>query len=175
MAIREIECGQCCRVFRVERGHREKAGAWPRYCPECRVERDRASNRRKQYRWREANPEKWKATQDRANARRLANPDHRRDKREREVARLYGISIEEFRSLLESQGNACAICGFVPPARDESQRLPRGHASGRLHVDHDHKTRRVRGLLCGPCNTALGSFRDDPTILRVAIRYLEKE
>ena len=66
-----------------------------------------------------------------------------------------------FISLARSQGNSCAICGAKPKGR-------------RLAVDHDHKTGKIRGLLCMPCNTALGKFRDDPKLLRKAIKYLEK-
>ena len=80
------------------------------------------------------------------------------DFRDRERARRYGLSLEEFRAILERQGNACAIC----------------RQSGvRLYIDHCHVTRMVRRLLCGKCNTGLGFFRDDPLLLRAAADYLE--
>lgn len=63
------------------------------------------------------------------------------------------------------QGGVCAIC-LGPPAE--------GDRGDRLHVDHDHVTGEVRGLLCSHCNTALGKFRDDPARLRRAAEYLER-
>lgn len=75
----------------------------------------------------------------------------------------YGLTIEEFNALSEAQNNVCAICG----------QPPRGKT--RLSVDHDHETRRVRGLLCDPCNTGLGMFKDSPELLTAAIAYLTKD
>lgn len=72
----------------------------------------------------------------------------------------YGLSMEEYAALLERQHGVCAICGQPP------------NEGGVLHVDHDHTTGVVRGLLCPPCNTGLGNFRDDQRLLRRAIRYL---
>ncbi len=57
------------------------------------------------------------------------------------------------------QGGGCAICGKRP-----------GKVS--LHVDHDHETGEVRGLLCVGCNNALGQFRDDLELLARASDYL---
>jgi len=75
----------------------------------------------------------------------------------------YGITIEEYESLLASQFWACAICG-----RDEEE------FEGRLHIDHDHITGKVRGLLCRKCNSILGYADDDIDVIRKAIAYLER-
>lgn len=75
--------------------------------------------------------------------------------------RKYGITSDEYNELFESQQGRCAICG--------------GHQTEfkkRLHVDHDHDTGQVRGLLCGTCNTGLGMFRDNIDLLDKAIKYL---
>lgn len=74
--------------------------------------------------------------------------------------RKYGISIEQYDVMLAAQGGACAIC----------KRLP-GDIS--LHVDHDHSSGAVRGLLCFPCNNALADFREDRLLLSEAAAYLD--
>lgn len=70
--------------------------------------------------------------------------------------RLYGISPEELKILQEKQGGRCAICKNERP----------------LNLDHDHKTNKVRGLLCQQCNTALGMLNDSPVLFQRAIDYL---
>lgn len=76
--------------------------------------------------------------------------------------KLYGLTLEQYKYLLEAQGGRCAICGTT----DNS-----GVALG---VDHDHKTGAVRGLLCDPCNVGIGGLRDDPALLASAIAYVER-
>ena len=71
------------------------------------------------------------------------------------------MSPEEIIALWESQNHKCAIC------KNDIEYL-----SG--HLDHDHKTDEVRGLLCKWCNLGLGWFRDNPEFLKAAIEYLEK-
>ena len=72
----------------------------------------------------------------------------------------YGMTLKQRDTMLVAQGGVCAIC----------HRRPRH----RLHIDHDHKTGKVRQLLCSGCNTGLGKFQDDPGLLRLAIEYLER-
>jgi len=69
----------------------------------------------------------------------------------------YKLSKEEYYSLIEKANGSCQICGLIPK---------------QLHVDHDHETGRVRGLLCRKCNTGLGKFGDSETLLYKAIEYL---
>lgn len=94
----------------------------------------------------------------------------RNSAREKEVQRIYrllakyGMTIEEYEALLKKQDGVCAIC--KEPPQDNLTRF------GVLHVDHCHTTKKVRGLLCGLCNTALGGFREKITILQAAINYL---
>lgn len=91
-------------------------------------------------------------------------------RRDNYTAARYGMSGAEFRALLAAQAGACALCGSdgkgfgaVGPRRGD-----------RLNVDHCHATGKVRGLLCGDCNTAIGRFGDDPARLRAAAEYLER-
>jgi len=87
----------------------------------------------------------------------------RREKRDILRVRRYGIWDEDYRRLLVEQKGVCAICGR--PERSKTQK--------RLSVDHNHKTKRVRGLLCNRCNRSLGYAQDDIRILKAMILYLE--
>lgn len=71
------------------------------------------------------------------------------------------VSRDEYEKILKRQRGVCRICRGV-------------NSSGRsLSVDHCHKTKRIRGILCSNCNTAIGMFRDDPKILLRAVEYLK--
>ena len=91
--------------------------------------------------------------------------EYRKKNREQGVfsrlKRVYGMSKENYFNLLSAQNNKCAICF------SESKTV-------RLAVDHDHATGVVRGLLCNPCNRALGYFKEEITRFHSAINYLEK-
>lgn len=93
------------------------------------------------------------------------NTEKRRSDRDRGLRR-YGLTAAEFDALVEAQRGVCAICGGPPyEGRLDSRKR-------RLAVDHHHETGVVRGLLCDPCNTGLGMFKDDPKRLESAIQYL---
>ena len=77
----------------------------------------------------------------------------------------YGLNLEDYNTMLVEQGDCCAICKSDNP----------GVKNRGWHVDHDHITGDVRGLLCHKCNHLLGNARDNPEILTAAIQYLIKK
>jgi Recombination endonuclease VII len=77
----------------------------------------------------------------------------------------YGVTRAQYDAMLDAQGSGCAVC-----------RAPRpGGGKEHFHVDHDHGTGVVRGLLCGACNTAIGLLRDDPAIADKVAAYLRRQ
>lgn len=84
----------------------------------------------------------------------------KRDYRPQNLMRFYGITVEQFDAMLVEQGGVCKVCSG--PAMGK----------GRYHVDHDHETGLVRGLLCHKCNVALGMVRDSISHLQALIDYL---
>ncbi|MET8864677.1 endonuclease VII domain-containing protein [Nonomuraea sp. NPDC004580] len=87
------------------------------------------------------------------------------------LRRAFGVTLDHYRDLLAKQDGGCAICGWSPDVPLESQQGQGRHA--RLVVDHCHATGKVRGLLCGMCNKAIGHLREDPAIVQLAAEYLE--
>lgn len=88
--------------------------------------------------------------------------EFRRRERKGNLYRNHGITIEEYEAKLISQGGVCAICN-LPPTNGRGLKL---------HVDHDHSTGKIRGLLCNYCNLGLGKFKDNSDLLQRAIEYL---
>lgn len=93
------------------------------------------------------------------------NPEKAEEyKRRHHLRNTYGISLEDYDSMLTEQGGVCAICG-----KQET------HAQHKyLSVDHCHETGKVRGLLCHGCNATIGYAKDDPARLERAIVYLKE-
>ena len=71
----------------------------------------------------------------------------------------YGLTVEQFDAMLVAQAGRCDICA-------RPMKSP--------HIDHDHGSGAVRGLLCQPCNHGIGSMEDNPARLRAAADYLER-
>ena len=82
-----------------------------------------------------------------------------------DLNRSYGITVNEYDSLLEKQNYSCGICGESAAEKTKGRKKY-------LCVDHDHETGLIRGLLCDSCNRALGLFGDSPAVLRDAIKYI---
>jgi Recombination endonuclease VII len=139
---------------------KEAARARKRYAedPEYRKRRLASINR-----WRKANKTEINAKR---RLRWATDPDYRertltpkrgRWRREYDLKRLYGITLADYERMFKKQKGRCAIC------KEKSRK--------RLQVDHDHLTKEVRRLLCGPCNRGMGCFRDNLRILRGAVAY----
>lgn len=131
---------------------------WNRYQAHWRKlnpEKARARDRRR------SQSEKGKLTAARHEAKRKgtrADYEHKRS-----LYRYYGITPEQYQTLLAVQKGRCAICGSTDPGPKR-----------RMCVDHDHKTKKVRGLLCSPCNLAIGLMKENFILFRSAIAYLIK-
>jgi hypothetical protein len=85
--------------------------------------------------------------------------------RDRRMTLKYGSSDSDYNRMLLDQGGTCAIC-CVPELL--------GGRWGKLNLDHDHLTGKIRGLLCFRCNLAIGKFEDRIDLLESAIKYLKK-
>lgn len=94
----------------------------------------------------------------------IYNARYKDKKKDWYLQRRYGITYAERDAMLSAQGGVCAIC-----AADNPQKGGQDWA-----VDHCHSTGNVRGILCHPCNVALGLMRDNVTTLSNAIDYLKK-
>ncbi len=84
------------------------------------------------------------------------------EKRDKYLQRTYGITSEEYDKLLAVYGGGCWICGKKAKNR-------------RLHVEHDHKTKVVRGITCWSCNKLLKMANDSAKVLFDAADYVEDE
>ena len=86
---------------------------------------------------------------------------HKRQVRNANLIRKYGITIQQYDKMFEDQGGCCYICG-----------KPDSNFAFGLGVDHDHETVKIRGLLCKNCNQGIGFLQDNIELLRKEIEYL---
>lgn len=124
-----------------------------RRCQEC----NRVNQNRIKRSWRLDHKEEDAAIHKRYRA---SNKDAGRDYH---LRKTFGITLADYNKRLEDQSGRCDICGADKPG-----------GKGSWHVDHDHATGAVRGLLCLRCNALLGHARDDESILERAIMYLRR-
>jgi len=90
-------------------------------------------------------------------------PDRKAADRASYLMRKYGITPDLYDEMLEAHDGVCAICR--QPRPDERT----------LHVDHDHATGEIRGLLCFRCNNAIGDFREEYELFLKAADYLDRD
>jgi hypothetical protein len=132
--------------------------AWIKANPEkykARMRRFAATQKRKDYRraWATNNQMKLR---EQARVLRAKHPNRHRDY---QLRHLYGISYDDFLGMLARQNNECQTCGISAESR-------------RMVVDHDHATRKVRGVLCHICNSVLGLVSERISVLDNMKLYL---
>jgi hypothetical protein len=153
------QCNDCRKIYRAqyykERSEEIKAKAKNYY---SNNKEKAAESKQKYY---QKNKDKWAEA-----AKRMMEKDPERVKMYKRKWRLktqFGITLDEYDRLLKVQNNTCAICGSDHNEEEKG-----------LFVDHNHQTGAVRGLLCSSCNTALGLFRDSPSLISNAFSYLNE-
>ena len=153
-------CTSCLLLKPLKEYHRDSSKKDGRHsqCKNCHSVRNKI--RRKN------NPEYVEKCRQRSKEYRLNSPEvYKASVRNSTLKKKYGIGITEYNLILKQQGGSCAICN----SRDTKVSW-----SNNLHVDHDHNTGKIRGLLCQPCNVSLGKMNDSPSLLRKAADYIEK-
>jgi len=104
--------------------------------------------------WNINNPERYKASY-------TETPEKKEYRRRRLIKKRYGLSYKDWEGLWYSQDGRCAICDkFFIETKD-------------ICVDHDHKTGKVRSLLCKRCNIGIGLFEDNRKLLKSTVEYLK--
>lgn len=183
-----LECLQPEKSLSEFHKHSGRKDGLQNYCKVCKSEMDKTSHKkhRKQHllqrkKFRQENPEKIKAqkqkyreeNQEKENKRIqkwINNNRERHDQNKKDwfMKTKYGITLNEYLQMLESQNHLCAICNNPETRKDRT---------GKVHelvIDHDHITNKVRGLLCSKCNSGIGMLKDNISILDKAILYLKQ-
>lgn len=142
-------------VSRWQKGNRESANrnhrAWVQLNRERARQHTRAYKDRNREKIRQRGVQYWKER----------GPAFRRNSK---LKYIYNIGLAEQEAMLAAQNESCAICER-PLVGDSKINKP--------HIDHCHETGKLRGVLCMVCNSGLGMFQDNPTLLRQAVIYLE--
>lgn len=114
---------------------------------------------------RAANPEAYAAAAAKSRAKRKVEGKKRNPIKDRDwqLRTKYGITSADYDALLEAQGGGCAICGTTAPG---------GRSRVYFHVDHDHVTNVVRGLLCHGCNISLGLLQENVDTMMAMASYI---
>lgn len=103
-------------------------------------------------------------------SRECMNAAYRRD----HLHQQYGLTNAQYAARLAAQGGACGICATDDPGAPGRPRKDGFPTQGSFHVDHDHESGEVRGLLCASCNRMLGQAKDSAATLRAGADYLER-
>lgn len=146
-----IKCTKCKKEKRPSSFHKDRynvRNGVKYWCKKC------ASSYRKKH------PDVIHDKEERNKYMRLWQHKNREKVKEYYLKKKFGISLVEYNIKLENQNGVCAICKCICKTGKS------------LAIDHDHITRKLRGLLCGSCNRAIGFFEENCERLKSAINYL---
>lgn len=144
-------CGEIKSIASCFRNEPSRPRGIATYCRDCEPE-----IRREKYAARKS------AHNEQAKAYQKQRPEKRAEwARKHALKKFYNLTPEQWEGMYLAQSGRCLIC---------DEEIPRGS----FHVDHDHASGAVRGLLCSSCNSGLGMFKDDIYRLQRAINYLER-
>ncbi len=160
------KCSKChnsqeLRFFGAAKHHKDGLKS---HCKKCESEyhakryRENDEIKKRNAAWVEANPA-WHKNWQREDIKN--NPDKHRDRR---LKRTFGITLEQYNAMFAAQGGRCAIC-----SRHQTE------VTQTLCVDHNHKTGKIRKLLCGPCNHALGLLKEDISAAKMLVKYIKAD
>ncbi len=144
------------RVYVRDWKRRKRQGLATRTTPLLTASEQQENKRQRNRDWEAENPDKVTAKRVRWNA---LNVDEKRD---HNLRKRYGITLEALGARIALQGGACACC-----RRPLNLARPRS-----IHVDHDHETGEIRGILHAGCNTAIGNLGDDVEGVTRALVYV---
>lgn len=174
------------KAYYAARKERFRAEALSRYHAYGKHQIDRAARAEYHKAWRTTNPDKAQGSPEKRKSRyqkdairyktdpvyrakiqaknRKISPRRIMTKRILGLKNKYGLTLAEYEAMIISQQGKCLICLLDKGTGRDKRRF--------LHVDHDHETGRVRGMLCQKCNRGLGLYNDDVDRLKRAIEYL---
>lgn len=157
-----------CSICKIEKELNDINFAKDKYDPvaglthNCKVCRNKKA---KEYR--DSNPEKIRIKNLSAKESRksfYASEEGILSSRKAHLKRTYGITLEDYNKMAETQDHKCMICGGTEM----------NYRNKVLCVDHNHETGKIRGLLCGLCNSGIGKFKENEQLLLNAIKYLQQ-
>lgn len=140
---------------KTEKGQIAKKRCNKRY---LRTDKGKIANKKWQQKWRKT--EKGKAAKKRCNKRYLQTENGKMAKRKWQEKYKYGLTSEQRQNMYVEQNGCCVICG--QPVSYE-----------KIYVDHNHKTGKVRSLLCNRCNIFVGFVEGTPELINPILKYLE--
>jgi hypothetical protein len=180
LANNEINNDYVCRRFQCISNKIKKGKTIEKLINELILPPLSLSERRKLYSQKYLNSDKGKATKEKISKnpwhvrnreyRKIKDKEYREKNRDKEKIRsrkqqikLYGLTEDDYNRMFLEQEERCAICNAHQSEFEKS-----------FHIDHCHKTNKVRGLLCRNCNVGLGHFKDSIELMDKAINYLNK-